>query len=265
MDFVNVHRRTEDLGRPVGGHVEVVAPFVAVKVRGNGGGCRTDFAELCERVHLHMQVAVGSVNLEAVEFAFANVRNENFPDACRAKHAHLVAAAVPAVEAANHGDGAGVRCPNGKVDALETLVFNKVCAELAVKFVMRAGGNQVAVKVRKDGEECIRVGERVFVAVVLLDNQVVKERFVFFVENRFEESRVTDFHEIKFIFTVARFSANETGLRLIGANHCLDTTICIQRVNSQNGKRIFRTKIPNGSHIFRREARKVVPFHTILL
>ena len=146
MDFVNVHRRAENLRCPVRFHIKVVAPFITVEVRRDGGCCRADFCKLCERVDFDVQVAVGTMNFKTVKFAFAEVRNEDFPNAARAEHAHLVAATVPAVEVAYDRNGIGVRCPDGEVNALESLVFDDVCAKFAVKFIMGASRNQVAVK-----------------------------------------------------------------------------------------------------------------------
>ena len=202
VDFVNVHWASEDFGRPMRLHVKFVAPFVTVEVSRDGCCCRTDFGEFCERVHFHMELAIGTVDFKTVEFAFAKIRNENFPDAACAEHAHLVTASIPAVEVPDDRYRVGVRCPYGKVDALESLMFDEVCAELAVEFVVRAGGNEVPVEFAQHGHECVRIDERVFVAVVLADNQLIKEWFVFQVEDGFEKSRVIDFYKVKFFGTV---------------------------------------------------------------
>ena len=66
MHLVDVHGASEDLGGPVGLHVEFVAPFVAVQVGGDGGGGRAHFGEFGQRVHLHVEVAVGAVDFETV-------------------------------------------------------------------------------------------------------------------------------------------------------------------------------------------------------
>ena len=117
-----------------------------------------------------MQLTICAVDFKAVEFAFAKIRNEDFPDATCTEHAHLVAAAIPAVEVSDNGDCVGVRSPYGKVDSLESLMFDEVCAELAVEFVVRTGGNEVPVEFAQYGHECVWIDKRVFVAVFLTDN-----------------------------------------------------------------------------------------------
>ena len=265
MDFVNIHRRSENLRCPVRLHVEVVTPFVAVEVSGNGGRGRADFAELCERVHLHVQVAIGAVNLEAVEFAFAEVRDEYFPDARTAEHAHLVTPAVPAVEAADDGNGFCVRSPYGELHALESLVLHEVCAQLAVELVVRTGRNQVSVEFAKYGLEGVRVGQRVFVLVALLDDEVVEERLVVHVQDGFEEPCIAELYKIKLHFAVARFPTNKGCLRLVCADDGLDSLVCFERVDAENREWVSCVKVPYGLHVFCGKASKVVPIHTISL
>ena len=264
VDFVDVHGRAENLGCPVRLHVEVVAPFVAVEVRGDGGGCRAHFAEFRERVHFHVEVAVGAVDFETVEFAFTEVRDEDFPDAGTAEHAHLVAASVPAVETANNGNGLGVGGPDGELHAFETLVFHEVCAELAVEFVVRARGDEVPVEFGEDRLECVRIGEFVLIAVVLLDDKVVEERLEFGVEDGLEEACVTELDEIELNFSVDGFTADESRLRLVRAYGGLDATIRLERVNTQYVERVFAVKVPDGEHLLPSQACKIGPFHTAL-
>ena len=245
-------------------HVKVVAPFVAVEMRGDGGGCRADFGEFRKRVNLHVEVAVGAVDFEAVEFAFAEVRDEDFPDAGTAEHAHLVAASVPAVEVADDRNGLGVGGPYGELHAFETLVFYEVCAELAVEFVVRARGDEVPVEFGENRLECVRVGEFVLVTVVLLDDKVVEERLEFGVKDGFEESCVAEFDEIKFYFTVDGFTADESRLRLVRAYGCLDAAIRLEWVNAQHVKRVLAVEVPDGEHLLPSQACKIGPFHTAL-
>ena len=234
MDFVDVHGRSEDLGGPVGLHVKLVAPFVAVQVGDDGGGGGAHFGELGQRVHLHVEVAVGAVNLKTVEFAFTDVRDKDFPNAGAAQHTHLVAAAVPAVEVAYHGNGLGVRGPDGELNALEALVFHQVRAQLAVKLVVGAARNQVPVKFRKHRLEGVRVGNGVLNAVALLDNQVVEEWLKIHVQDGFVESGVAQLHKVEFHLAVAGFAPHEGGLGLVGADDRLDALVGIQRVDTQH-------------------------------
>ena len=232
VDFVNVHRGTEDLCRPVRFHVKIVAPFITVEVRRDGGCCRTDFCKFCERVDFDVQVAVGTVNFKAVEFAFAEIRNEDFPNAGAAEHAHLMAAAVPAVEVTDDGNSVRVRCPNCKVDALESLMLDDVRAKLAVEFVMGARRNQVAVKFRENWHECVWIHNGVFVSVFLPNDELIEERLEFHVQNGFEKSCVAKLYEIEFFGAVARFTADIARLRLVGANDGLDAFISFERVEA---------------------------------
>ena len=62
-------------------HVKLVAPFVTIEMCGDGCCCRAYFGEFCKRIHFYMQLTICAVDFKAVEFAFAKIRNENFPDA----------------------------------------------------------------------------------------------------------------------------------------------------------------------------------------
>src|SRR5690606_6275780 len=65
-------------------------------------------------------------------------RHEELPDAGPAAHGERVAAAVPAVELADHADPLGVRRPDGEPHAANAVAFVEMCAERAVRALVEA-------------------------------------------------------------------------------------------------------------------------------
>src|SRR5271166_1485183 len=61
-----------------------------------------------------MPVSVRAADVVLVLRAFANARNEQFPDARSAKRAHRVRLTVPVVEVADDPDAAAVGRPDGE-------------------------------------------------------------------------------------------------------------------------------------------------------
>ena len=86
-----------------------------------------------------------------------------------------MAATVPVVEVAHDAHALRVRRPHGKHHAAHAFHLPQVCAQLLVGVVVRSLGEQVQVKVGKDGWESIRIVEVPYVSVGVLRTQAIRE------------------------------------------------------------------------------------------
>ncbi len=131
--------------------------------RGDRGVLRTHLGTPRKGVGLQrLKVAMRSDDFELVGRAGADVRGEDLPDAGVAAKAHDVTAAVPVVEVADDGDAAGIRCPDGKVEAVDALMLDRMGAHLVEEAQMRAFADEIVVHRPEDRPEAVRVGHGPF-------------------------------------------------------------------------------------------------------
>src|SRR5690606_18232736 len=90
------------------------------------------------RIRLQEQMIVLREDLEFIESAGADLRNERDPDAGRAARLHHVARAVPSVEIAHDADALRIRCPHGKARPPHALDGDHMRAELLIDVMMIA-------------------------------------------------------------------------------------------------------------------------------
>ena len=126
---------------------------------------------------------------------------------------------------------------------------------------MGAGRNQVPVEFGEHRLEGVGVGEGVFVAVGLLDNQVVEEGLEFHVQDGFVKTGVAQLDEVEFHLAVAGLAPHKGRLGLVGADDRLDTLVGFQRVDAQHREGVTAVKIPNGQHLVAGQRGKIVPIH----
>src|SRR5690606_23997590 len=78
------------------------------------------------------QAAILRAQRIAVDRAFGQAGNEDFPDAAQAMTAHAVNAGIPVVERADDADLIGVGSPYGKADAAHAVNLAQVRAEFLI-------------------------------------------------------------------------------------------------------------------------------------
>ena len=78
------------------------------------------------------QLAVRVRNFVLVESTITDAGQEDFPNAVSGVQAHDVAAAVPAVEVADHTDARRVGCPHREACTVDAVVAGQVRAEFPV-------------------------------------------------------------------------------------------------------------------------------------
>ena len=124
------------------------------------------------------QVAiVPALDLELVDLALTEVRDEDLPDARPAPVAHRVTAAVPMVEIPDHADPLRIRGPHREMDAPEAGMGPQVGTEPLVIPIMRPFAEQVQIEVSQDRPECVGIDELPRIPFMILHAQPVGERF----------------------------------------------------------------------------------------
>src|SRR5690606_29857289 len=117
MHFIYRHRAVERLRLLAPRHPVRVSPLVS-EIGDDRGVGRAQFAgEGAGIAFFQPQAAILRAQRIAVDRAFGQAGNEDFPDATQAMTAHAVNAGIPVVERADDADLIGVGSPYGKADA----------------------------------------------------------------------------------------------------------------------------------------------------
>ena len=140
-----------------------IGPIEALVAADDGGGRRPEFAGEAEWICLERQVhATGADDLELIFGSLADLRCEDLPHAALVALPHLVAATIPLIEAADHGDALCMRCPDGKVGARDVLMRSNMRAEAGIERAVRALYKQVVVHIPEDAGVGIGIVELPF-------------------------------------------------------------------------------------------------------
>lgn len=126
-------------------HPRLIVPGVGAEIGDDRGGFGAGFLLEAVGIGFFVDVSVVVFDFVFVSIACGDFRDEEFPDSRRA-FAHLVLATVPVVEVAEKGDVAGGGCPDGKVDARDSVLDGEVGTEFFVDAVMVAFAEEVKVK-----------------------------------------------------------------------------------------------------------------------
>lgn len=119
---------------------------------------RTRLGREGERIRLVRQpLAIAGLDLELVEPASLQARQEDLPDAAFVAQAHGVAPAVPVVEVADDRDPAGVRRPDGECHAVDARHRPRVGAQLLPATQVAAFRQQLYIVFREDRREAIGI------------------------------------------------------------------------------------------------------------
>ena len=113
VDLVDGHGAGVGVAVLAGRHPLVVGPLVEV-VGDDRGRSRGNLRGASQRVGLLEPVAAGTLDLELVAHADADVGDENLPDAGGAQRTHGGSHAIPEVELADDAHSAGVGGPHGE-------------------------------------------------------------------------------------------------------------------------------------------------------
>jgi hypothetical protein len=175
VDLVDRHRPGQRLLGRAGVEPVLVAPDM-VGLRDDRRRSRRDLGFEGERIGLHAKLAGRGPDLELVAGAFADVGQEELPDARRPERAHRVEASVPGVEVADDGDRSGGRGPDGERRARDPTDLLGVGAEPLVEALVAALLGEVEVELAERRREGVRVVHREAVAVRVGDVELVGER-----------------------------------------------------------------------------------------
>ncbi len=119
---------------------------------------------------------VAALDLELVNFALAEIGDEQLPDAGCAPVPHRMAAAIPVVEVAGHADALGIGGPDGEVNSSKTFVGAQVGTQPLIVPQVRAFSQEVKVEVGQHRSEPVRVDDFPLMPLVVLDLKAVHKR-----------------------------------------------------------------------------------------
>ncbi len=156
--LVDRDRRLAGIGAPARGHPLGIRPGMVAEPGDHGRGPGRMLGGKRERVGLERQeLAVRALDLKLVDLAAPQPRQEQLPDAAFDALAHRMAAAVPAIEGADHRDPLRVRRPDQEGGPLDALEGHRVGAELLVEAEVAALGHQVDVELAQDRREAVGI------------------------------------------------------------------------------------------------------------
>ncbi len=160
VDLEDADRRTDRLGGTAGGEPGGVGPLEIVDASDHRGVLRPQLGARTQRIGLERQErAVGGTDLVLVDGALAEPGNEDLPDPDAAAPAHRVAAAVPAVEIADHGDPGGVGRPDGEVHPGDAGMLDGMGAQPLPQAAVGALVDQIVVEFAQQRRETVGIVE----------------------------------------------------------------------------------------------------------
>ena len=142
-----------------------IAPFVPRGRRRHRGGGRAQFRAEGEGVGLERQARAPRPNdLVFIGAALAKAGNEDFPDAGVLPQPHRMAAAVPGIEIADHGDPLGIGRPDGEMHAAGAFMVDEMRTQLVEQAQMRTLRHVIIVHRTEHRAEGVWVGDPPFAA-----------------------------------------------------------------------------------------------------
>ena len=158
VDFINGDGRVRALGGGAPGHPFGVRPGGFGAGRDDGGRRGWNFGCPGDGVGLERQgVPLRSGDFVFVDRTGGDSGDEQVPHACAGVKAHGAAAAVPGVEAADHGHAARIRRPYGEADAGHAVHLGRVRAKRAADVVVAALTEEVEIQLAQGGADAVRV------------------------------------------------------------------------------------------------------------
>ena len=158
VHLVDRHRRVQMLpGRCPRLHPLRIAPVKRRRIGHDRRRARRNFGLQRHRIGLERQQSVWTENLELVNSAHGQARNEQLPDAGFDALAHAMAAAIPAVEVPDHRDPQRVGRPDGKSHPGDAGDVHRLGTEAAPELEMIALGQQIDIQLAEQQTERIRV------------------------------------------------------------------------------------------------------------
>ena len=154
MDFVDGNGRFEPVFLRAAREPAGVLPFVVIEAGDDGARIGAQLG--AEGVGIGFEgenVAAGADDFIFVDGAFAELGEENLPEAGGATSAHGMDAAIPAIEIAHDADALGAGGPNGEVNAADAFQGDHMSAQFFVSVVVAAFAHEIQIKLAKyDGK-----------------------------------------------------------------------------------------------------------------
>src|SRR5271166_2910505 len=148
--------------------MRVVVPDKIVRPRDNRSGRWPHLAAKPERVRLEgSKVSTRANDLVFIDGSFPKARREKLPEPAIDPLAHGVAAPVPLIEIANHGDALRLRRPHSEENSVFAFMSDRMRAKAFVKPLVGSLNQEIIVERTQDRTEGVGVEKLPHVAVVL--------------------------------------------------------------------------------------------------
>lgn len=253
MDFVDTNGGIQPVFARTFVHPARIRPMVLIDASDHRAVVRAEFGGKGVRIRLERENDVPLANnFEFIDGAFAKFGNEELPDAGRTAKAHRIDAAVPMIEIADDADAAGIRRPNGKMNAGDTIDSFHVGAEFFVGVVMAAFAHEIKIELREKKRERVSVVGLYRFAVLCVETNAIAGRsrreFADARQNGFKEtlgSKLAHGKRFGQAFVGQRFGGQSTEKNLRRVRTWLEKTYRpaasfgrVERMRSENAERI---------------------------
>ncbi|OPZ67731.1 MAG: hypothetical protein BWY83_02531 [bacterium ADurb.Bin478] len=219
-------------------HPRLILPGVPIDIADHRGGLRPDLELKAVWIGFDHQVAGPILDLIFIFFAHPDLRDEQLPDARPAEHPHLMLAAVPLIEIADHTDVARVRRPDGEIDSVHAVDGRGMAAEFFINGVVIPLAEQIEIQLAQLRQKKIRVMHKALVTVLRDDVQLIVRQLIPFRNLHLE--KVVAVHRVhgKFAARSGMQHRGGAGVGNPGADH--PAVLALQSMGTENDERIVQ-------------------------
>ena len=146
MHLINAHRLFVRIFLGPLRHPGIVCPAEFADIRHLGGISGAKLGGAGKRICLIKLLAFFRQNIIFVETAFLNSGHKSFPDSQRLQPLHGSHSRVPAVKISDYMDVFRMGRPDGKINALFSLSFGQMCAQLFVNVIMGSLTEEILIQ-----------------------------------------------------------------------------------------------------------------------
>ena len=160
MNLIDAHGGVVGVNLRALVHPLLIAPLISAQIENHTSRFHAVLGKKGIRVRLQKDIPVGTANFKFVVRALMHAGQENFPDSGWHKLPHLVHAAIPVIEIADHAHTLRRWCPYGKMNARNIADHLHMCPEFFIDVVVGSFVEKVDVHLSKNGRK--RIGIALF-------------------------------------------------------------------------------------------------------
>ena len=173
VDFIDAQRRAQGIALPPLNEPIFIRPNEFVDVPDDGCVLGRRLEEETERISAQTDISMQIPHFVFVMRALTDAWDKYLPHTGRSQRAHLVEAAIPGIEIANHADALGIRRPDGEAGARDAVDGAQLRSEFVVNTAFVAFAKQVQVGFAQCRQEGIGITGAAYVSAVIGDHQVI--------------------------------------------------------------------------------------------